>query len=219
MKNKIIYIVFALSACATDPMYIYENNHVLDDMLQGKDMCVVIDNSKTIYEKGVKTLEISPFLGEEGYSPDSVEKTERKYKYNFVNDTCKNPVSISMHIKVSSLVFPGTCAQAMYAGSVYTGSTTYSSGFGSATAIGNRVYGSYSGVSNTQIHSTPMYNTYMYPCMKETYVIDISFYKDSKYIGKIRSKEWSYESDTNDTIGVFIEDFIRILNKEKNVIK
>ena len=219
MKNSRILVVLVLSACTSIPDYTYENTHILDNMMQENDTCIIIDNDKTIYEKGVKKLDIDPFLGEEKYSPNSVEKTKRNYELKYVNNTCKNPISISMHIKVSSIVFPGTCAQSVYAGSVYTGSTTYSSGYGMATAYGNRVYGSYSGVSQTQINSTPMYNTYHYSCMKELYVIDISFYKDSKYIGYIRSDTWRSEYDTNETIGRYIEDFIDILQKGKDESK
>ena len=213
MFKKRYMLMVLLSACAKEvPLYTYENTHVLDDRLQSKDVCLVIDNSSTTYERGTEKLDLNPFLGEEGYSADSVTKTKRNYDYAFVNESCKDPVSIQRKIKVSGIVYPGTCTESVYAGSVYTGSTTYSSGYGSATRIGNSAYGSYSGTSNTYVNSIPIYNTHRYPCIKENYLTDIEFYHDKEYIGKIRNKYWSSD-DTDETIDVFTEEYLKILEK------
>ncbi len=216
MKKHSIFFVLLLVGCAKQvPVYTYENAHIIDEALQGKDVCIIIDNDKTIYEKGVEKLSTNPFLGEEGYSAGNVEKSKREYDYAFVNDSCKNPINLSRKIKVSGIIYPGTCTESVYAGSVYTGSTTYSSGYGSASAIGNSVYGSYSGTSNTYVNSIPIYNTHRYACIKENYLTEIEFYKDKKYVGKIRNKYWD-STDTDYTIDVFTEEFIKLLNKTKH---
>ena len=216
MKKTFLFFVLFLGACAKQvPVYTYENAHIIDEALKDDDVCIIIDNDKTIYEKGVERLSTNPFLGEEGYSATSVEKSKRKYDYAFINDSCKKPLNLSRNIKVSGIIYPGTCAERVYAGSVYTGSTTYSSGYGSASAIGNSIYGSYSGTSNTYVNSIPIYNTHRYACIKEDYLTEIEFYQDSKYVGKIRNKYWTAE-DTDYTIDVFTEEFIKLLNKNKH---
>ena len=149
-------------------------------------------------------------MGDEGFSADSVGKTKRDYDYAFVNDSCENPVIISRNIKVSGIIYPGVCTEEIYAGSIYTGSTTYSSGYGSASTIGNTAYGSYSGTSNTYVNSIPVFNTHRYACTKENYLTEIEFYKDSEYVGKIRGKYWT-EDDTDYVIDVFSEEFLKII--------
>lgn len=216
MRKNVIFFVLVLGACAKQvPVYTYENAHIIDEALQGDDVCIIIDNDKTNYEKGVERLSTNPFLGEEGYSADFINKSKREYDYAFVNDTCKNPINISRNIKVSGIVYPGTCTERVYAGSVYTGSTTYSSGYGSANMIGNSVFGSYSGTSNTYVNSIPVYNTHRYACIKENYLTEIEFYKDKKYLGKIRNKYWD-DTDADYTIDVFTEEFIKLLNKKRD---
>ncbi len=214
-KRAIILVFIFLIACSRFvPAYNYENTHLLDYTLQKDDVCVVIDNHKTNYAKGVQRLNIDPFLGNEPYNPNHVIKQRRKYNHNYENKLCKNPIQISRNIKVSSIVYPGICTQLVYAGSVYTGSSTYSSGYGSATAFGNNIYGSYSETSNTDIHSIPMYNTYRYNCIKEKYLTEIEFFINSKYLGKIENEEWN-EYNTDYTIDVYTDEFIKILNKSK----
>ena len=216
MKKTPYVFILLLAACAKNvPVYTYENAHIVDDALREDDACIIIDNDKTVYEKGVEKLSINPFLGEEGFSTNSVNRSKRTYDYAFVNDSCKKPISLSRTIKVSGIVYPGTCTESVYAGSVYTGSTTYSSGYGSASAIGNSIYGSYSGTSNTYVNSIPVYNTHRYACIKENYLTEIEFYQDSKYVGKIRNKYWE-DTDTDYTIDVFTEEFIKLLNKTPN---
>lgn len=212
MQQKIMMLfVLLLGACAKQvPFYTYENTHNLDAILQTQNSCIVIDNDNTKYTKGVERLTSNPFLGDEGFSANSVEKTERNYDFAFVNTSCENPIVISRNIKVSGIIYPDTCTEQVYAGSVYTGSTTYSSGYGSASMIGNTAYGSYSGTSNTYVNSIPIYNTHRYGCIRERYLTDIEFYQGSNYIGKIRNKYWT-QDDTDETIDTFTEEFLEIL--------
>lgn len=219
MKKCIILSTLSLSACAilsntsNVPDYSYENTHILDNVIKNYETCIVIDNNKTSYKKGVKKLNSDPFLGKESYSPANVKKTKRAYDYAFDNIVCENPVEIYRKITVSSIVYPGTCVGQSYAGSVYTGGTTYSSGYGTASAIGNTVYGSYSGISNSHMNSIPIYDTYTYLCIKEQYVIEIKFYNGSKYIGKISNKHWT-SNDPDYTINAFTQEFIDLVNRE-----
>ena len=215
MKRHLLLLPIVLSACSkTIPFYTYENTHVLDEKLAQKNVCLIIDNKKTQYKKGTKELDSDPFLGNEGFSSSAVDKTTRDYDYAFVNDSCKSPIKLTRKIEVSGIFYPGTCSEKVYAGSVYTGSSTYSSGRASATLIGNNILGSYSGTTDTYIDSIPIYNTRRYPCIKEQYLTQIEFYHDSKYVGKIRNKYWS-TSDTDETIDVFTEEFLRILSTPK----
>lgn len=200
-----------LNACAGNvPMYNYENMHTLDFALQNNNMCVVIDNQRTLYAKGVQRLGIDPFLGNEDYSPDNVFKTRRNHNYVYKNKSCKNPIKISRYIKVSSIVYPGICEEQVYAGSVYTGSTTYSYDFG----YNSNMYGSYPDNATTNFKSVPVYNTHRYPCIKERYFTEIEFYQNSKYLGKIENKFWN-TYDTDYIIDVYTKEFIKILNKSK----
>lgn len=210
-KKNILLVLFLLGACAKPvPFYTYENAHILDTILQTEDSCIVLDNDNTKYEKGVERLTTNPFLGDEGFSANSVKKTKRDYDYAFINDSCKNPISISRSIKVSGITYPDVCSEKVYAGSIYTGSTTYSSGYGSATRIGNSAYGSYSGTSSTHVNSIPVFNTHRYACTKETYLTEIEFYHGTDYVGKIGSKYWT-EDDTDYVIDAFSEEFIKIV--------
>ena len=209
--NNMLLFVLLLGACAKKiPFYIYENAHNLDSIIQTQDSCIVIDNDRTIYEKGVDKLTTNPFWGNESLSANQVKKTKRNYDYSFVNKSCPNPIIISRDIKVSGIVYPDTCEESVYAGSVYTGSTTYSYGHGSANMIGNSAFGSYSGVSNTYVNSIPIFNKHRYACTRENYVTEIEFYHDSDYVGKIQSKYWSTE-DTDYVIDAFTEEFLKIL--------
>lgn len=215
MLKKIILTILLLSACSQGvPVYTYENTHIIDNILLDDDVCITIDNNKTTYEKGVEKLESNPFLGDEGYSADAVKKTKRDYEHTFKNTSCKNPITIHRDIKVSGIIYPGTCSENVYAGSYNAGSTTYSSGYTYGNRIGNSVYGSYSGVSNTITNSVPVYNTRHYSCIKENYLTDIDFYYDSKYLGKIRNKYWE-STNADSTIDMFTKEFLDILNKEK----
>lgn len=214
-KRAIISVFIFLTACSRFvPIYNYENTHILDYALQKDDVCIVIDNHKTSYAKGVQRLYTDPFLGNETYNPNYVNKYRRNYNHNYENKSCKNPIRISRNIKVSSIVYPGICTELLYAGSIYTGSSTYSSGFGSATALGNSIYGSYSGTSNTYTHSIPMFNTHRYSCIKEKYLTEIEFFINSRYLGKIENEEWN-EYNTDYTIEVYTEEFIKILNRSQ----
>lgn len=208
--KKALYLSFLLlAACAKNvPVYTYENAHVVDDALQKTDTCIIIDNEKTVYEKGVEQLSTNPFLGSEGYSASSVKKTKRTYENAFENTSCKNPITIRRDIKVAAIVFPGTCSERVYAGSYNAGSTTYSSGY-------TNYYGGYSGTSNTITNTIPVYNTRNYACMKENYLTEIEFYQDSNYIGKIRNKYWE-DTNSDYTIDVFTEEFIKLLQKSSN---
>lgn len=206
MLKKIIPIMIFLSSCTNDIVYTYENTHIIDNLLQDDDICIVIDNNKTTYEKGVEKLESNPFLGDEGYSANSVKKTKRDYEQDFKNTSCKKPITIRRDIKVAGIVYPDTCSESVYAGSYNTGSTTYLSGYN---------YGyNYSRTAHTVHHSVPVYNTHHYSCIKENYLTDIDFYYDSKYLGKIRNKYWESQN-ANSTIDTFTKEFLNIINKEK----
>lgn len=208
MKKTSCLFLLLLAACAKNvPVYTYEDAHIMDNVLQEKDTCIIIDNEKTVYEKGVEQLSANPFLGSEGYSASAVKKTKRSYEHAFENTSCKNPITIRRDIKVAAIVYPGTCSESVYAGSYNAGSTTYSSGYI------NRGY--YSGTSNTITNSIPVYNTHNYACTKENYLTEIEFYQDSKYIGKIRNKYWE-DTNADYTIDVFTEEFIKLLQKTSN---
>lgn len=215
MKQMCYVSLLVLSACAKPvPFYVYEKTNVLDQIVTQENTCLVVDNERTEYSKGTKKLDANPFLGEEGFAASSVQKDERTYDYAFVNTECKDPIKLTRKIEVSGIVYPGTCAERVYAGSVYTGSTTRSSGYGSASMIGNSVFGSYSGTTNTYINSIPVYNTHRYACIKENYLTEVEFYKDSEYVGMIRNKYWEAQNP-DETIDVFTEEFLRILSTPK----
>ena len=82
-KKSIVSVFIFLTACSRFvPMYKYENTHLLDYALQNDDVCVVIDNNKTSYAKGVQKLHTTPFLGNEPYNPHYVSKYRRNYNHN-----------------------------------------------------------------------------------------------------------------------------------------
>lgn len=191
-----------LSACAgpTMPTYKYTNNHKLDKVLEKCDSCLQIDNSKTTYKKGHKNLAISPFLGQEGYSADSVSKQSQKYEQEYYSDNCKNPVKLQRKIEVSSISYPDTCYGASYAGSVYTGATT-------------NYYGN---MATTYIHTMPVYNTTAYQCMRTLYLTNIDFYQDKTHVGSIKSEFWSEYSNIDEVVGSFTSAF---LSSVKNDIR
>jgi len=215
MRKTLYIVMLVLSACAKPaPFYIYEKTNVLDQAVTQKNTCLVIDNEYTEYSKGTETLDSNPFLGDEAFSPSSIKKDAKIYDYAFINDKCENPIKLTRKIKVSGIVFPDICAERVYAGSVYTGGTTITSGYGSANVVGNNVFSSYSGTTNTYINSFPVYNTHRYACMKENYITEIEFYKDSEYLGAIRNKYWEAQNP-DETIDIFTEEFLKILSNPK----
>ncbi len=213
MKKIFFIIPILLTACTKPvPFYTYENTHILDKQLAAENTCVIILNNKTEYSKGTKKLDSNPFLGDEGFSAGVVEKIERPYDYAFINKKCENPIELTRKIQVSGIIYPGVCAEQVYAGSVYTGSTTRTTGYGSANLIGNTAFGSYTGTTNTFVNSIPVYNTHRYACIKENYLTEIEFYHNDEYVGAIRNKYWE-EQNPDETIDKFTEEFLEIVSK------
>lgn len=185
---------FLLSACTGTerPMYVHENTHKLDKELDSGNVCFIIDNYTQTIKKGHKNLSVNPFLGQEVYNPANVAKKQMVYDTKYSNSDCKNPIKIKRQIEVSSISYPGTCYGAQYAGSVYTGSTSSISPYGTIT---------------TRINSVPQYNTTAYSCIKTEYYTNIDFYRDKDLLGSIQNNGWSKYSDIDDTVWYFTNSF------------
>lgn len=193
--------LFMLSACAgiEPPKYVYDNSHKIDKKLNDDNVCFVVDIQNSTIKKGHQNLSISPFLGQEAYSPNNVKKKQYVYDAEYDNPYCKNPITIKRQIELSSISYPGTCYGSQYAGSVYTGATSNISPYGTVS---------------TRINSIPQYNTVAYSCMRTQYYISIDFYNGNSLVGNIKNDGWSNYSDIDDTIRYYTDSFFNEIQND-----
>ena len=211
MKKSIICIL-CLSCCVRAKVnpsneYLYMTTHKIDTELQQNNVCINIDNSKSKYKRGHKTLSQSPFIGSMGFSRNNIIKIDKgNYGHYYDNNNCLNPVYISRNIEVVSISYPATCFREEYAGQYSFGSRT------NTTYTYNSLYNSVNSSSNTIDDNIPVYNYVPYECIKTSSLIAIDFYKDSIYLGHIEDKYWN-EQNIDKTIEYLTHEFIKKLEK------
>ena len=183
--------------------YDYENTHKIEDFLNVHDSCVVFD--ETQFQTGFKELNENPFYSNDpfeknlGYGRSDIKMTKREYDKEINNYKCTNPIKVRREINIYSISIPDVCEKASYAGSVYTGSTSYI-GYGRVNTFNN---------------SFPVYNKELVPCRKTAFLTEIKFYKDKIYLGHISDKYWNYNNLYHDKIFTYTYQFRDILELER----
>jgi hypothetical protein len=212
MKKLLSIICIFLYGCAgtSEHTYKYEIKDFFNTKIKKNNTCIMIDNEKTIYERGTKMLSVNPFVGEEGYSASKVEKEKHAYNHNYNNENCENPIYITRQISISGLIYPDTCNGTQYAGSIPMGGNTYT--------YGNNYGGFYYGNSITNTYNIPIYNSYNYSCTQARYFTQIKFFEGKKYIGKIEDEYWNSDN-TDETIETLTKTFISKLEQKENTKK